>query len=142
MLREATRICLCFSQESRSRGRRGSHLPALLLKMYLTKATLVFKHSASPWNSCKEGLYQKILNLLSANENGFQRLVESSLLPTTLSILLPLPHLCTSGQHKGQRSPQENQTQDFISHLQQHPYLQPSSLSKSDRCCSICASLH
>lgn len=53
MLSRATRICLRFSQESRSRGRRGSHFPAWLLKMHLTKATLVTKHSASPWNSCK-----------------------------------------------------------------------------------------
>ena len=59
VLSGATRICLCFSQESRSQGRRGSHFPALLLKMYLTKAMLVTKHSASPWNSCREGLLSK-----------------------------------------------------------------------------------
>lgn len=57
VLSEAAWLCLCFSQESRSQGRRGTRFPALLLKMYLTKALLVTKHSAS--SLCKEGLLLK-----------------------------------------------------------------------------------
>lgn len=46
VLSGAARGCLCFSRESRSRGRRGTRFPALLLRMYLTKATLATKHAA------------------------------------------------------------------------------------------------